>query len=165
MSANKRSAPTFAKHTRHENLEVAHGGFLGIVSARVGMQAGTALRRHADEMRALVQYGMERRIEARMELRADQTCLPLSPMGTGYHLARGHQHQIQPEPVEQHQELETVDGIEQKHTVLPAPVSRGRPYFNRVSRCMAIATRSRAICARRMSASCSLASSTFSSKL
>jgi hypothetical protein len=53
------------QHVRQHQLQVAHGAFFRIVAARIGVQSGAPFRRHADEMRALVQHRVQRRIEAR----------------------------------------------------------------------------------------------------
>ena len=66
---------------RQHDLQVAHGALLRIVAARIRIQSGAPLRRHADEMRALVQHRVQRRIEPREDLRADQARLALAPIG------------------------------------------------------------------------------------
>ena len=48
-------------------------------------------------------------------------------MGPGNDISRRYQHQIQPVPVEEHQKLETVDGVELEHTMLPPLLQAGQP--------------------------------------
>src|ERR1700722_7934911 len=102
---------------------------------------------------------MQRRIEAGVDFRADQAGLAFAPVRAGNHLLGRHQNEIQPVPLQEQYELDAADGIEKQHTI---PCGS---YLRRASRCIAMVTRSRAICPRRISASCSFASNTFSSKL
>ena len=90
-----RSAPTFGSKSARESAG-SKPRFLRIVAARIGIQPGAPLRRHADEMRALVQHRMQRRVEARIDLRADQAGLALAPVGAGDDLLGGHQCKSRP---------------------------------------------------------------------
>ena len=99
------------------------------------------------------------RIEPRENRRTDQARLALAPIGARNDFLGRHQAQCQAVTIQEHFETQSIDGVDQQHD------ARTDRYFKLVSRRMAMATRSRAICCRRISASCSLASSTFSSKL
>src|SRR5208283_1544056 len=75
--------PDILERCRQQNLQIAYRALLRIVAARIRVQAGATLRGHADEMRALVQHRMQRRIKARVNPRADQAGLALSPERPG----------------------------------------------------------------------------------
>ncbi len=102
----------------------------------------------------------KRRIEPRENSCADQTRLALAPIGARDDFVRRHQVQIQPVAMQEQFETQPIDGVDQQHAAT-APL----PYFKLVSRRIAMETKSRAICCRNTSASCSFANSTFSSKL
>src|SRR5580704_13411420 len=103
---------------------------------------------------------MQRRIETREYRASHQPRLAFTPVRTGNDFVRRHQLHGQAITIQEHLQGNSINAVDQEHR----RAARQR-YFKLVSRRMAIETRSRAICWRRMSASCSLASCRFSSKL
>ena len=85
-----------------QNLQIAHGAFLRIVAARIGVEPGAPLGGHADEVRALMQHGMQRRVEARVDFRSDQAGLAFSPIRTRDDLLGRHQDQLQSVAIQKH---------------------------------------------------------------
>ena len=91
-SAAQAKAVTPAVHVRHDptladsgqfggqqDLQIAHGIFLIMIAAGVGMQAGPAFRRHAEKVTGLVQHRMYRCICPQIQPALDQPGFRFAP--------------------------------------------------------------------------------------
>ena len=96
MSAQHAFAPEHGQFVGQQDLQVADRAFLRVVTARVAIEAGAALGRHADEVAELVQQRMQRRVGAHVQFVAAQSGLALAPVGAGQRLIRGQLAQLTP---------------------------------------------------------------------
>jgi hypothetical protein len=92
-----------------------------VIAAGVGMQTRAPLRRHADKVSAFVQNRVQRRIEARENLRSHQPRLAFAPIRAGDDFLRRHQPQCQAVAVQEYLQGYPINAVEQKHSRSRAP--------------------------------------------
>ncbi len=79
MSSHESLAPDAGDLVGQQDLQIADCVLLRIVAARVAVQPRSALGRHADVVTGLVEDGMDRRVEPRVEPAAFAGPASLSP--------------------------------------------------------------------------------------
>jgi hypothetical protein len=68
---------------RQHDLQVAHRVLFGVVTASIGMQSHAPLHVHADDVRRLVQRGVDGRVGTRVHDGIDDARLRLAPVAPG----------------------------------------------------------------------------------
>ena len=100
---------------RQQQLQIAHRRLLEVVAAGIPIEARAPRGSHADVVTRLVQHGMHRGVEPRVQAIGLQARLAVPPVGSRNAFPGGDEGQLHPVAGEEQRQGHAIGGVQQEH--------------------------------------------------